>query len=49
MQNNMRTIQTMEVQLMIGMIGKKDVKREYYQVKEVKRKCRVNCATQGEA
>ena len=34
---------------MIGTMGKKDTKQEYYQVKEVKRKCRMNCATQSEA
>ena len=34
---------------MIGTMGKKDAKQEYYQVKEGKRKCRTNCTTQSEA
>ena len=35
--------------LMIGTMDKKEAKREYYQVEEVRRKCRMNCATRGEA
>ena len=34
---------------MIGTMGKKDAKREYYQVEEARRKRRMNCATRGEA
>ena len=30
-------------------MGKKDAKQEYYQVEEVRRKCRTNCALQSEA
>ena len=31
------------------MMGKKDMKQEHYQVKEVKKKRRMNCATQSKA
>ena len=34
---------------MIGMMSKKDAKPEHYQVKEVKKKRRMNCATRSEA
>ena len=34
---------------MIGTMGKKDARREYYQVEEARRKRRMNCATRGEA
>ena len=30
-------------------MGKKDAKREYYQVEEARRKRRMNCDTRGEA
>ena len=30
-------------------MGKKDARREYYQVEEARRKRRMNCATRGEA
>ena len=42
-------IRTMEVYLTIGTMGKKDAKREYYQVEEARRKHRTNCATRGKA
>ena len=32
---------------MIGTMGKKDVKQEHYQVKEVKKKRRTDCATRS--
>ena len=32
---------------MTGTIGKKDVKQEYYQIKEAKRKHGVNCAARS--
>ena len=34
---------------MIGTMGKKDTRREYYQVEEARRKRGMNCATRGEA
>ena len=44
MRNGMWAIQTTEVQLTIGTMGKKDAKQEHYQVKEVKKKRRTDCA-----
>ena len=43
--NCTRAIRTTEVYSTIGTMGKKDVKREYYQVEEARRKRRMNCAT----